>query len=65
MANRRQGKDSAAYGERLSPALAQRLAASGLKQVDARQLRRFRLFYSVYPQIRETLSPEWLAGPWG
>lgn len=58
-----QGKDRAAYGERLLPALAQRLAAARLKRVDARELRRFRLFYSVYPQIRETLSPEWLAGP--
>lgn len=58
-----QGKDRAAYGERLLPALAQRLAAAGLKRVDARELRRFRLFYSVYPHIRETLSPEWLAGP--
>ena len=58
-----QGKDRAAYGERLLPTLAQRLAAAGLKRVDARELRRFRLFYSVYPQIRETLPPEWLAGP--
>lgn len=58
-----QGKDRAAYGERLLPALDQRLAVAGLKRVDARELRRFRLFYSVYPQIRETLSPEWLAGP--
>jgi hypothetical protein len=58
-----QGKDRAAYGERLLPAFAQRLAAAGLKRVDARELRRFRLFYSVYPQIREALSPEWLVGP--
>ena len=58
-----QGKDRAAYGERLLPALAQRLVAAGLKRVDARELRRFRLFYSEYLQIRETLSPEWLAGP--
>lgn len=58
-----QGKDRAAYGERLLPALAQPLAAAGLKRVDARELRRFRLFYYVYPQIRETLSPDWLAGP--
>ena len=57
------GKDRAAYGEKLLPALAQRLAAAGLKRVDARELRRFRLFYSVYPQIRETLSPEWLMSP--
>lgn len=51
------GQDRAAYGERLLPALAQRLAAAGLKRVDARELRRFRLFYSVYPHIRETLFP--------
>ena len=57
------GQDRAAYGEKLLLALAQRLAAAGLKRVDARELRRFRLFYSVYPQIRETLSPEWLSGP--
>jgi predicted nuclease of restriction endonuclease-like (RecB) superfamily len=29
--------------------------------VDSRELRRFRLFYTVYPQIRESLSPELLA----
>jgi len=56
------GNDRAAYGEKLLPALAQRLSAAGLKRVDARELRRFRLFYSVYPQIRETLTPELLAG---
>ena len=56
------GKDRAAYGERLLPALAQRLSAVGLKRVDPRELRRFRLFCSVYPQIREALTPELLAG---
>jgi predicted nuclease of restriction endonuclease-like (RecB) superfamily len=56
-----QGRDRAAYGERLLPAVAQRLAAAGLKRVDARELRRFRLLYAVYPQIRETLTPELLA----
>ena len=30
-----QGRDRAAYGERLLPALAERLAAAGLKRVDA------------------------------
>lgn len=29
--------------------------------MDARELRRFRLLYTVYPQIRETVSPELLA----
>ena len=55
------GKDRATYGERLLPELAQRLVNAGLKRVDARELRRFRLFYTVYPQIRETVSPELLA----
>ena len=55
------GADRAAYGERLLPALATRLAAAGLKRVDTRELRRFRLLYTVYPQIRETLTPELLA----
>ncbi len=56
-----QGRDRAAYGESLLPALARRLATAGLKRVDARELRRFRLLYTVYPQIRETVSPELLA----
>lgn len=56
-----QGQDRAAYGERLLPALAGRLTAAGLKRVDVRELRRFRLLYLVYPQIRETVTPELLA----
>lgn len=56
------GNDRAAYGERLLPALAERLSAAGLKRVDGRELRRFRLFYCVYPQIGETVTPELLAG---
>lgn len=55
------GNDRAAYGERLLPALAQRLAGAGLKRVDPRELRRFRLLYTVYPQIRETVTPELFA----
>jgi len=62
-----QGNDRAAYGERLLPALAERLSAAGLKRVDVRELRRFRLLYEVYPQIRESVTPELLpslsAGP--
>jgi predicted nuclease of restriction endonuclease-like (RecB) superfamily len=56
-----QGNDRAAYGQRLMPALAERLAAAGLKRVDVRELRRFRLLYEVYPQIRESVTPELLA----
>lgn len=54
------GNDRAAYGERLLSVLADRLSAAGLKRVDARELRRFRLLYVVYPQIRETVTPELL-----
>jgi predicted nuclease of restriction endonuclease-like (RecB) superfamily len=54
------GKDRAAYGEKLLPALAKRLAAAGLKRVDVRELRRFRLLYEMYPQIRESVTPELL-----
>ena len=56
------GKGRAAYGEKLLPVLAKRLSAAGLKRVDVRELRRFRLFYGVYPQIRETVTPELLDG---
>lgn len=56
-----QGNDRAAYGQRLLPALAERLSAAGLKRVDVRELRRFRLLYEVYPQIRESVTPELLA----
>ena len=57
-----EGRDRAVYGERLLPELSARLAAAGLKRVDARELRRFRLLYITYPQIRETVTPELLAG---
>ena len=56
-----QGNDRAAYGQKLLPALAERLSAAGLKRVDVRELRRFRLLYEVYPQIRESVTPELLA----
>jgi predicted nuclease of restriction endonuclease-like (RecB) superfamily len=52
------GQDRATYGKRLLPALAERLATVGLKRVDVRELRRFRQLYIIYPQIRESLSPE-------
>jgi predicted nuclease of restriction endonuclease-like (RecB) superfamily len=55
-----QGNDRAAYGERLLPVLAERLSAAGLKRVDVRELRRFRLLYEVYPQIRESVTPDLL-----
>jgi len=52
------GSDRAAYGERLLDSLAGRLHVEGLVRVDPRELRRYRQFCLSYPQIRETLSPE-------
>jgi len=53
-----QGADRAAYGEHLLEKLAKRLVESGLKNCSERELRRCRRFYQIYPQIRETVSPE-------
>lgn len=50
------GADRGAYGERLLETLALRLQQTGLKRIEARELRRYRQFYLAYPQIRETLS---------
>ena len=51
------GADRASYGDRLIEQLAARLVQTGLKRLDARELRRFQQFYRAYPQIREALSP--------
>ncbi|NLT70538.1 MAG: DUF1016 domain-containing protein [Verrucomicrobiaceae bacterium] len=52
------GADRAAYGESLLDALSQRLAAHGLPRVTARELRRYRRLYQVYPQIWESVTPK-------
>jgi predicted nuclease of restriction endonuclease-like (RecB) superfamily len=52
------GRDRAAYGAQLLQSLANSLKSAGLTRVDARESRRFRLLYAVYPQIRETATPE-------
>jgi predicted nuclease of restriction endonuclease-like (RecB) superfamily len=52
------GRDRAVYGDRVFEKLSEQLSARGLQRVDARELRRYRQFYLVYPQIRETLSPQ-------
>jgi len=51
-----EGADRAAYGDRLMDALSQRLAARGLPRVTSRELRRFRQFYQVYPQIWQSVT---------
>jgi predicted nuclease of restriction endonuclease-like (RecB) superfamily len=52
------GKDRAEYGEKLLPALAAELRKINVIRSEERELRRYRQFYQVYPQIRETLPPE-------
>lgn len=52
------GNDRAQYGDRLIETLAEQLGNFGVSRSEARELRRYRLFYQTYPQIWETLSPE-------
>jgi len=52
------GEDRAQYGESLLDRLSEELRRNSIPRSDARELRRYRLFYSVYPQIREALTPE-------
>jgi predicted nuclease of restriction endonuclease-like (RecB) superfamily len=52
------GADRARYGEGLMDQLAGRLGRAGVARAEARELRRYRLFYAAYPRIWETLSPE-------
>ena len=52
------GADRARYGEALLDKLASELDSLGVTRVQARELRRYRLLYTVYPQIRDTLTPE-------
>lgn len=52
------GKDRANYGDTLLAKLSHELARCGIPRSDERELRRYRQFYSTYPQIREALPPE-------
>jgi predicted nuclease of restriction endonuclease-like (RecB) superfamily len=52
------GADRAQYGESLLDRLSGELRGIGIPRSDARELRRYRLFYSTYPQIREALTTE-------
>jgi len=52
------GTDRAKYGERLLENLSAALGEKVVSRVEARELRRYRRFYLVYPQIRESVTPE-------
>lgn len=52
------GDDRAAYGQQVFDALADRLQERGVTRADVRELRRYKRFFDAYPQIRETVTPE-------
>lgn len=46
------GEDRAVYGERLLTQLSHELKKQQISNISERELRRYRLFYTVYPQLR-------------
>ena len=52
------GADRAAYGAHLLDNLSKQLQHQGISRCEPRELRRYRLFFQTYPQIRDSLSPE-------
>lgn len=55
------GNDRAVYGEQLLVALSQKLKERGLERVSDRELRRYRTFARVYPQIWESVTAKFKA----
>ena len=53
-----QGSDRAQYGDRLLERLSHDLLSAGVVRAEERELRRYRQFYTTYPQIRDSLPPE-------
>ncbi len=56
----RVGVDRARYGERLMESLADILTKQGIAGCDRRGLYRHRQFYLIYPQIVESVTPQWI-----
>ncbi len=54
----RQGADRAKYGDKLMDTLAGRLVKNGWARCDRRELYRFRQFYLAYPEMVESLTPQ-------
>lgn len=59
----RQGADRARYGDKLMDTLAGRLVKNGWARCDRRELYRFRQFYLAYPQMVESLTPQFPSLP--
>ena len=55
-----QGEDRAEYGSHLMKDLAQRLKSLGVPSCSVSNLRNFRQFYQIYPQIHQTASGEFV-----
>jgi DUF1016 N-terminal domain len=55
------GEDRAEYGQKVLETLAARLKAKGLKGMAEINLKLYRQFYNLYPQIRQTVSDEFKA----
>ncbi|MFN0035609.1 MAG: YhcG family protein [Saprospiraceae bacterium] len=51
-----QGQDRAQYGQKMLAKVSEHLRQTGLKGMDERRLREYRLFYETYPQIFQTLT---------
>jgi predicted nuclease of restriction endonuclease-like (RecB) superfamily len=58
----RNGIDRAKYGENLIDKLSQTLIKNGLSRCDRRELYRYRIFYKIYPQIVESVTPQFISG---
>jgi predicted nuclease of restriction endonuclease-like (RecB) superfamily len=54
------GLDRAKYGEQLIPKLAKALVRLKISRCDHRELFRYQRFYRAYPQIVETVSPQFI-----
>ena len=54
----RGGVDRQQYGDKLLDNLAESLISHGVSRCERRELYRYRQFYLAYPQIVETLSPQ-------
>lgn len=52
------GIDRARYGEKLLGSIADQLEKMQVSRSSERELRRYRQFYLTYPQIRESVTPE-------
>jgi predicted nuclease of restriction endonuclease-like (RecB) superfamily len=52
------GADRAKYGEKLLDRLSERLIAEGINRAEIRELRRYKQFYSVYPDVGERFASE-------